>query len=115
MKERVSVVFALIVDLCLKRGFRDIQGQVVEIEFSEIWKVTINAKREPHQRIPPLHALVTCNGWPATIIGPSGGGPLLGVEEYELIDALKAAGAELPPEEPTAPEMQQQEIPYGKN
>ena len=108
----MSEVFFLLVDLALKRGHHDIKGQVIELDFGEIWKVTINGKREQHGKLPPLHAFVECNGWPVTIIGPTGGAPIIGVSEAELIAALKAAaGASLPPEEPQAPGMEQQTLP----
>jgi hypothetical protein len=109
----MSIVFFLCIDLGLKRGFRDIKGQVIEISFGDGWKITINGKREQIGNLPYCHVLVERNGWPVTILGPSGGGPILGVPEDELIQALKDAGAELPPDEPPAPDTQQA-LPFPK-
>lgn len=99
----MSIVFFLCVDLALKRGFRDINGQVIALEFGYVWKLTINGKREHHGHIPPLNVLVERNGLPVTLLGPVGGGPIIGFEEDELIAALKRAGAELPPDVPAVP------------
>jgi hypothetical protein len=97
MNGNISVIYALVVDLALKRGHRDIKGQVVELEYSDIWKATINGSSDHTQgiSIPPYHVFIQCNGWPVTIVGPSGGAPILGASEDEIIAALNKAGAAL--------------------
>jgi len=102
----MSIVFALLLDLFLKKGFRDVKGQFVSIQLDDRWRVSVNGKPEKHERIPPYHFLVECNGLPVTLIGPRGGGPIIGMSEGGLIAALKRFGAELPPEETQEPDPQ---------
>lgn len=102
----MSIVFALLLDLFLKKGFRDIKEQFVSIQLDDRWRVAVNGKREEHQRVPPYHFLVEYNGLPVTLIGPRGGGPVTGMSEAELIAALQRFGAELPPEPAPEPDPQ---------
>jgi hypothetical protein len=110
----MSIVFFLCMDLFLKRGFRDIKDQFVSIQLDDRWRVAINGKRVEHNRVPPYHVLLECNGLPVTLVGPQGGGPIIGMSEGGLLALLKKFGAELPPDAEAQPEPEAQlELPMG--
>ena len=106
---KLSIVFCLACDLVIRRGHATIKDQVVTIEFAKDWKLTINGKRTEQNGVPPFNVLIECGGMPAALVGPDGG-MTIGGTETELIRVLKAAGAQLPPDEPepeTPPDAQQ--------
>ena len=99
MSDTVSEAFVLIVDLALKQGRRNIKDQVVDVAVDDTWKVRVNGCSVERENIPPFHAYVEFNGWPAGFIGTDGGGVIAAGEaanEDALIAALRAAGAECP-------------------
>lgn len=95
----LSLVFCLACDLVIRRGHTTIKDQVVTIDFAENWKLTINGTRKEQNGVPPFNVLLECGGMPAAIVGPDGG-MTIGGTEAELIRVLKAAGAQMPPDEP---------------
>lgn len=94
----MSELFILLVDLAIKRGHKNIKGQLLTLRVDDQWSYTINGSDKEWDRIPPYHASVVFNGWPAGIVGANSGIIAAGeaANEDALIEALKAAGAEVP-------------------
>lgn len=95
----MSELFILLVDLALKRGHSNIKDQLLTLTVDEQWSYTINGYGIERDKIPPYHASIVFNGWPAGIVGAHTGVIAAGeaANEDALIAALRAAGAEVPP------------------
>jgi hypothetical protein len=96
--EQFSEAFALLVDLALKRGQRNIQDApgLAVIEIDGAWTARVNGHREEVDGVPPLHAVIEWRGTPVGVMSPMAGVLALGAED-ELIAALRAQGAALEP------------------
>ena len=68
-------VYAKIVDYAKHVGAESINelDGLWEAEIDEKWKVKVNGHNFDVEKVPPFHALVFFNGWPAGIFGLDGG------------------------------------------
>ncbi len=73
-----------------------------EVQVDSNWFLAVNGHRAPVPTttlaaafdVPPFHAYVEWNGWPAAVIHPLAGGPIVAgslANEDSLIEALRAA------------------------
>ena len=99
-----SEAFVLLAELAAKLGATPLNQHpgCWEHELGP-WHFAINAHREDRvardgATVPPFHALVTWEGWPAALMSPRGGVVLAGRDgvsaEGDLIAALREALAE---------------------
>ena len=95
----ITEAFALLADLLVKSGATrlDLRPGAYEIVIDERWKAVINAHAEPvlwgSASIPPYHAALEYNGWPAGLMAANGGVIAAGecANEDTFIAAVKAA------------------------
>lgn len=102
MAERLTEAFAEIAALALRLGVENVVARpgCWECRVDERWWFAVNAHPVETQcsasnvPVPPYHAYVQFNGWPAGVISPFGGVIAAGeaTNEDAFIAALKAAG-----------------------
>lgn len=101
MTAQYCEAFCAIVDAAQRLGVGNISllPGCWEWDIDGVWWLAINGHREPMacshgNAVPPFHAYVEFNGWPAGIFSPSGGEFVAGSagNEDSFIAALKATG-----------------------
>jgi hypothetical protein len=101
MGEQVKELFAAIGEFAFKTGARNIN------ELPGCWEsdvgdkawVSVNGHKESRtdtrgHELPPFHAFIEFNGWPAAFLGPSFG-TVMGAAEDTLIDYFREAATAL--------------------
>ena len=101
--ERISEAFAVVVELATALGVKRINELpgTWDVQIDEHWKVRVNAQKTELDCIPPYHASVEWNGFPAGLFSPAGGIIAAGelANEASFIAAVRARIAkELPAE-----------------
>lgn len=101
MSEEIKEAFFEIVKLAERLGLSGLNKfpGCWEHQVDGQWWIALNAHKEPMTcsmgaEVPPFHAYVQFNGWPAGVIDPRGGIIAAGkvANEDTFIEALKAAG-----------------------
>lgn len=91
-REQVAEVYLLAANLCLALGHQRINELpgVLKLRVDDEWSLAFNGHDEERDGVPGYHCLFSRYDLPAALVGP-GGGPTLGIDEDDLIKALRAA------------------------
>ncbi len=92
--EDIAEAFAVVVMLAEALGvesIKDLPG-LWTVDIDGQWKVSVNGHKETVDFVPPFHAAVEFNGWPAGIFSPRGSLIAAGAaaNEAAFIEAVKA-------------------------
>lgn len=91
--DEIAEVFDLVAQLAVQQGHCNVTD-LVTIRVDDKWTVKVNGHRtETKEHIPPFHAAIEYNGFPAGLITPFGGSMVdhPNANESLLCEALRAA------------------------